>query len=272
VLDGSATAVTLSTGRTVALPLRAEAHVAGATLLADRRRLRAATPDGLVPLPVAPRRGVVLLLGAAYRTVGELDPYHEFGAAVPVLVRDDAAGLPRRFAGHVHALPVSTREGCALGVDVWGFPKRVADVTVRRTGERTTVRVREGCGDGRRDLGDGNGDEIDSPEDDDVRRRRSVGAGDEPSSVAFSVGLGGRRRRLSGTLEATTTLRDRLVRVPTRLNTEIAVGLGGGGRVRLALGAGPTAEALRSLGLRGVVLGRFRGRVRASFGAPVAVA
>jgi hypothetical protein len=260
-LDGSATAVTLSTGRTVALPVRAEAHVAGATLLASRRRLRAATPDGLAPLPVAPRHGAVLLFGAAYRTVGALDPYHEFGAAVPVLVRDGGARPPRRLAGHVHLLPVSTREGRALGVDVWGFPKTVADVAVRRASDRTTVLVRDGTA----------GDRVDGDGAD--RRRRGVDAADPPDApdVEFSVGLGGRRRAFSGTLDASTTLRDRLVRVPTRLEADVVVGLGGGGRVRLALGRGPTAEGLRALDLRGIVLGRFRGRVRASFRAPLAV-
>lgn len=261
-LDGSATAVTLSTGRTVSLPLRAEAHVAGATLLADRRRLRAATPDGVVPVPVAPRRGAVVLLGVAYESVGDLDPYREFGAVVPVLARDRAAPA-RRVRGHVHALPVSTTEGCALGVEGWGFPKSVADVAVRREGDRTTVAVTDPAA--RTDQPPAS-DAAPGPGDGEGARP----AGDRPG-VELSVRLDGRRRALSGTLDASTTLRDRLVRVPTRLDADVALGLGGGGAVRLALGAGPTAEALRALGLRGVVLGRLRGRVRASFGAPVAV-
>lgn len=123
----------LRTGETVTLPLDVGGSVVGAALPAPLDRLRAALPAGLAPVPVAPGRGAVVLAGVRYDDVGPLAPYDEFAVIVPAVAGRSLparlAALPGSLGGYVHALPVSTDAGVALG-DLWGFPKRRADVRV----------------------------------------------------------------------------------------------------------------------------------------------
>ncbi|MFB6157551.1 MAG: acetoacetate decarboxylase family protein [Haloferacaceae archaeon] len=133
--------VTLSTGHEVTLPLRAEARVAGAAFAASRSAVAGRLPPGLSPVRVAPGRAAVLLLAVDYRRVGVpgLDSYDEFGVVLPATL-SSAPG--RGLGGYVDALPVTTEPARALGVEVWGYPKSVAEIDVehgRRT--RATVRV-----------------------------------------------------------------------------------------------------------------------------------
>ncbi|WP_168191208.1 acetoacetate decarboxylase family protein [Haloprofundus sp. MHR1] len=129
---------TLSTGHTVSLPLRCEADVAGATFTARWERLRSVVPDGLSPVRVAPRSGLVVLAGVRYRSVGGFDPYEEFAVVVPVVRRTGSrrratrlgVGAVTEIGGYVHALPVTTEASKALGREVWGYPKTVADISV----------------------------------------------------------------------------------------------------------------------------------------------
>lgn len=134
--------VTLSTGHEVTLPLRAEARVAGAAFAASRSAVAGRLPDGLSPVRVAPGRAAVVLLAVSYRRVAVpgLDPYDEFGVVLPATT----SSVPGRgLGGYVDWLPVTTEPARALGVDVWGYPKVVADVAVDAApgGRRTRATV-----------------------------------------------------------------------------------------------------------------------------------
>lgn len=126
---------TLSTGHTVELPLDCEFTAAGGLFPASARTLSARLPDRLSPIRVAPRTGAVAFVSIEYHYVGGLDPYDEFAVIVPV-VADARTDLPGAqlfgadVGGYVHYLPVTTEASVALGTELWGYPKELADVTV----------------------------------------------------------------------------------------------------------------------------------------------
>jgi len=142
--------VTLSTGETVGLPLVTEATMTGAALGADRSGVAELLPAGLAPVPTGPGRAAVALLCVEYDRIGEgeIPPYNEFGVLVPAIERS-ASGVPYAAAlsggagAYVWTLPVTNEPGRALGVEIWGYPKRVARITHQDHGRRrrTTVRA-----------------------------------------------------------------------------------------------------------------------------------
>ena len=84
----------------------------------------------LEPVRIAGKSTVVLTV-FTYRdtTVG---PYNELAITSYVRPLDD-----RRFrsaAFWVHALPVTTPEACAAGLDIWGYPKWVAPIDYTQDG------------------------------------------------------------------------------------------------------------------------------------------
>jgi hypothetical protein len=130
---------TLSTGHTVELPLDCEFTLAGGLFTASARRLSAHLPTRLSPVRVGPQTGAVALVGIEYHRVGGLDPYDEFAVVVPVVAdaRTDLPGvqlLGADLGGWVHWLPVTTEASVALGREVWGYPKEVADVEIAERG------------------------------------------------------------------------------------------------------------------------------------------
>ncbi|WP_224335226.1 acetoacetate decarboxylase family protein [Haloprofundus halobius] len=240
-MTGTDEVTTLSTGHTVSLPLRCEADAAGATFTARWGRLRAAVPEGLTPIRVAPRSGLVTLAGVRYRSVGGFDPYEEFAVIIPVARRTvGGRGVPRlgtsaEVGGYVLALPVTTEASTALGREIWGYPKTVADISV-----------------------------VDS----DDGMRVSVGAGGTaPTTLAVQDG---------GTLPLSLDVRTTsysvsdgvLSRAPIDLLGEVRVGVGS---ARLDVGGGAVGATLREL-RPGRAVGRFVARrLRAHVHAPVAV-
>lgn len=138
----------LSTGQTVELPLECEFTMVGGVFPAPARRLSAALPDRLSALRIAPGVGAVTLASIEYHYVGGLDPYDEFAVVVPV-VADARTDLPGAqlvggdLGGYVTYLPVTTEASVALGREIWGYPKEVADVAIEDRGavRRTTVAI-----------------------------------------------------------------------------------------------------------------------------------
>ncbi|SEO68457.1 Acetoacetate decarboxylase (ADC) [Halogranum amylolyticum] len=244
---------TLSTGRRVDLPLRCEADVVGALFSADQRSLRGAVPEALTPVRVGPRRGVVVVVGVSYSQAGDFDPYDELAVIVPV-ARRTVAGVPRLdggLGGYVVSLPVTTEESRRMGREIWGYPKTVADVEIRREsvadgGDEWHVDVREG---GRDDDG--------------------CDGGDGTLALSLSVRETGRRPTREGTLDSYTVKEDRLWRTPVDVLGPVGLGLGGK-NVSLSLERGRLAEDVRRLDV-GRPLGRFTGRVRAHVQAGSAV-
>ena len=142
---------TLSTGHQVELPLSTHATMTGAVLSADRDAVRDLLPAGLEPIRATPSRAAVTFLCVDYDRIGrrgEIAPYDEFGVLLPA-VHDGSETVPfasvltRGFSGFVWYLPVTSEPAKALGVDIWGYPKEVADITHREEGStrHTSVRV-----------------------------------------------------------------------------------------------------------------------------------
>ncbi|ORW04336.1 acetoacetate decarboxylase family protein [Mycobacterium kyorinense] len=80
-----------------------------------------------------PGRAVVNLMLARYID-GDLGQYHEFGTAVMVNPPGSTAGGWRAFkdaAAFIHHLPVDQSFTLEAGRTIWGFPKIMADFTVR---------------------------------------------------------------------------------------------------------------------------------------------
>ena len=223
------TAVTLSTGETIDLPLSAEATMLGAAFSAPRRPVERLLPDGIRPLRATPTgKAAVTLLGVEYRRVGagEIDPYDEFAVIVPAAPEPTGAvpylsALTRATSGYVWFMPVTTEPAKALGVDVWGFPKIVADVVHEDEGSRrrTTVRV-----DGERFVAL------------EVERPPAVYTRDD--GYAYADGD------------------DTLSRVPTEVNGRIG-GWPLSGEVSVSFGPHERAAPLRDLGLGGRALARL---------------
>lgn len=148
---GDASPVTLSTGETVELPLSTEATMLGAVFAAPRHRVEELLPDELRPIRMtASGDAGVTLLSVEYHRIGdsEIDPYDEFAIVLPA-VRESTATVPYLAAlthgtsGYMWYLPVTTEPAEALGVEIWGFPKVVADIAHEDAGDRrrTTVTV-----------------------------------------------------------------------------------------------------------------------------------
>lgn len=239
---GDEPSVPLSTGQTVDLPLETQATVLGAAFSAPTDGVGALLPDELRPLRATPTgNAAVVLLSVEYHHVGVpgIEPYDEFAVVVPAVpdVSDVAveSSDDAPVGGYVWYLPVTSNPARALGVDVWGYPKTVADVAHEDVGSRrrTTVTV-----DGERFV------ELS------VDRPPSVGLSVEASSYA---GDGGD-----------------LQRIPAAVDGD----LGGwplSSAVSLTFGDHDRAGPLRDLDLGGRALARvsFEGRVTFHEGVPV---
>lgn len=141
----------LSTGHEVELPLSTRATMTGAVLSASPDAVRDLLPAGLTPIQATRNRAAVTLLCVDYDRIGTdsgITPYNEFGVLFPA-VHDDSRTLPyvsvvtRGVTGYVWYLPVTSEPARALGVDIWGYPKEVADIVHEDDGStrRTSVHV-----------------------------------------------------------------------------------------------------------------------------------
>lgn len=142
--------ITLSTGETVTLPLSTDATVYGAIFSADRGAVADLLPRGLEPIRATPRRAAVTFLAVEYHRIGDdaMVPYDEFSVMFPAVQTGEqswpfASLLTHGASGYVWYLPVTTEPATALGVDIWGYPKEVAEIDHddHVAGRRTTVRA-----------------------------------------------------------------------------------------------------------------------------------
>ncbi|AWB27696.1 acetoacetate decarboxylase family protein [Halococcoides cellulosivorans] len=134
----------LSTGHTVGVPLDLEATITGAVFAAPLDDLRAMVPDGLRPVRLTPRRGGITILSVDYHRIGDdaMAPYNEVSIQIPATREGSrtvpvVSGLLGATGGYVWAMPVTTEPAKALGREVWGYPKTVADIAIDH-GERAT--------------------------------------------------------------------------------------------------------------------------------------
>lgn len=108
---------------------------------AEARRL---LPDPRMrPVEVAPGRCLLTVAALEYRE-SDLGAYHEvaialpiaFGGVAPAALDALRQGVGKVQSTHVWQLPVTTRTACDAGVDLFGFPKSVAEIGFHREGSR----------------------------------------------------------------------------------------------------------------------------------------
>jgi len=220
--------VSISTGHTVDLPSRLRATMVGATFAVPNDGVTDLLPNGLQPIRATPTgKAAVTLLSVEYHDVAipGMDPYDEFAVIVPASHASPStvpyvSALMHATNGYVWYMPVTTEPAKAFGVDVWGFPKVVADITHEDHGttRETTVVV-----DGERFVTFA------------VDRPPSVDAGDD----GFSY----------------TVKDDRLLEVPNEVDGEVGF-WPFSTSVSVSFGDHPDTEPLRSLDFGNRALGR----------------
>lgn len=126
-------------GTELTLPVRirkAKVHTAMFSVPADAAQ-RLIGYSGLQVCRFRPGRAVVTLMLARYID-GDLGRYHEFGTCVMVNPPGSTAtGLKALgdAAAFIHHLPVDQSFTLEAGRTIWGFPKIMADFTVRDSGK-----------------------------------------------------------------------------------------------------------------------------------------
>ena len=122
-------------GTVLTMPVRvrkADVHTAMFSVSADAAQ-RMIDYSGLQVCRFRPGRAVVTLMLARY-TDGDLGRYHEFGTCVMVTPPGSQASGLRALAdaaAFIHHLPVDQSFTLEAGRTIWGFPKIMADFTVR---------------------------------------------------------------------------------------------------------------------------------------------
>lgn len=233
--------VRLSTGHEVTLPLVTEATVAGAALSARYDVAESLLPDGLTPVRTVGRRAAVVLFCVEYHRIGDdaIAPYDEFAVMLPATTagwRPSLLPLLTRAAGsYIWSLPATTEPARALGDEIWGYPKTVADITHR----------------------------------DDATRRETtvVEDGDRVATVSIDWPRIWERR---GRTESYAIREGRLERTPIEFQGKLGVAPLSG-RVDVDLGDHEQADTLRSLelGTRSVLRFSLEGRITYGAGRPV---
>lgn len=103
--------------------------------------------SGLEVCQYRPGRAVVNLMLARYFD-GDLGQYHEFGTAVMVNPPGSRAHGWRAFkdaAAFIHHLPVDQSFTLEAGRRIWGFPKIMADFTVREGVASVSMSAPKAC-------------------------------------------------------------------------------------------------------------------------------
>lgn len=122
-------------GTVLTMPVRvreADVHTAMFSVSADAAQ-RMIDHSGLQVCQYRPGKAVVNLMLARYLD-GDLGRYHEFGTAVMVNPRGSHGHGLKAFgeaAAFIHHLPVDGEFTRQAGRTIWGFPKIMADFTVR---------------------------------------------------------------------------------------------------------------------------------------------
>ncbi len=150
--------VVLSTGLRVRLPVRyLDWTWMGALFPAPIAKVQGLLPTNrLKPILLFPGIALVAVAAFEYRKITDIEPYNEFTIAVPVQY-ESAVNLPgwpivfhpllspqryTKIGMYVHHLPVTTRAAQDLGVEIWGYPKIIAEIGFEETSEMRRCRLR----------------------------------------------------------------------------------------------------------------------------------
>ncbi|MDH7475782.1 MAG: acetoacetate decarboxylase family protein [Anaerolineae bacterium] len=145
--------VELSTGVRIGLPVRYYDWAAiMAHFPAPAAAVRKLLPTNkLKPAQLFPGTAIVSMVAMEYRRIADVAPYNEFGIMVPVLYEPtvNIPGLPmlfphwfKRFGLYIHHLPVTTQAAYDFGVEIWGYPKIVAEIIFEDVGQVRRCRLR----------------------------------------------------------------------------------------------------------------------------------
>jgi hypothetical protein len=120
-----------------------------AVFTAATARVRALLPHpALRPVETLPGRAVVAVTGFEYRRT-DIDPYNEL--LIAFLVTHGRRSIPgvdfavqvavRRYTAYVWQLPVTTERARVGGVEIYGYPKFLADIAFERGAGAITCRL-----------------------------------------------------------------------------------------------------------------------------------
>ncbi len=142
----------LADGSTVDFPLRSyESRMMALTVTIAADRAAAILPPQFVPVRLTPRRALLLLVAVEY-TRKCIGPYREVFVAIPVTrgVRWGPPLLPAlletRWPGfglYLTHIAVTTERARAIGWEILGFPKFLADIAFADDDRRRSCTVRE---------------------------------------------------------------------------------------------------------------------------------
>lgn len=108
---------------------------------ADATKVKDMLPsEKLSPYQPQANVALVLLAGYEYKNIDGLAPYNEFAIAVLATYKrnpDDEGEL----GYYVLHLPVTTEEARVLGIELWGFPKFLADINFTDNEESVVCKV-----------------------------------------------------------------------------------------------------------------------------------
>jgi hypothetical protein len=94
----------------------------------------------LTPKEITPGETRLQIVGCEIRKVQVAGPYHEVSVQVPVEPLDES---PNGKFTHLY-LPVNTEKSRWPGVDIWGFPKFIANIDIKLENNRIVCRLSEG--------------------------------------------------------------------------------------------------------------------------------
>jgi hypothetical protein len=234
--DASLREVVLPSGIHLQLPMRClDWSGISASFTAPVANVQKLLPSTkLKPMMILPGKAIVTLGAIEYRRMADVSAYNEFVVSVPVQYEPvlNIPGLPLLFHPllslqryrnggiYIHRLPVTTREACEAGIEVWGYPKSVVEIDFEETDQFRRARLRAG-----------ENDEISLEVAKAPTKVRSV------DFYTYSVKGGALLRTL----------------VQTKGDYGISYSLGG---ASCTLGTGPMADELRALGLGTLAFGR----------------
>ncbi len=141
------------TGGSCAVPvIYREVFAVAGIFLAPTLKLRDLLPTSkLVPAEVMPGKGLLAVVAFDYRDTS-IGPYREVGIAVPARYRPRFNPMlvpPLRMAASlsyeafVWQLPVTTETALHAGIDIWGYPKFLAEIEFEEGEEEVTCTLKE---------------------------------------------------------------------------------------------------------------------------------
>lgn len=113
---------------------------AQAIFLCNYEKAQALLPHpALKPIKMPRGRSLVVLACYIYRNVMHVGPYNEIAMTIPVML-DPLVNMPvlpmltpwfKNFGYYVFNMPVTSKENCIRGNEIWGLPKVVNDIDIK---------------------------------------------------------------------------------------------------------------------------------------------